>query len=312
MDKSKNFWDKLDPYLYILPAIIFMTALTIFPNLYSFYISFTNYSFPYHYEQYKFIGLANYYDILTGSEIKVFFGIFVWTLIWAIGSVISQAILGLILALILNQKKLGGVKIYRTLFIIPWAIPAFISVLMWGGILNSDGSINAMLVFLGIGKVKWLIVPFWAKFSVLLVNLWLGFPFMMSVSLGALQSIPSDVYEAASVDGATKLQQFYKITLPLLRTAMLPVLLTSFAFNFNNFTGIYLLTQGGPPVPGGSDGATAAGATDILISYTYKLAFGQANTAFYGLACAYAVVIFIMIGTLSAVNFKMSGAFEEL
>ncbi|HPZ07469.1 MAG TPA: sugar ABC transporter permease [Candidatus Eremiobacteraeota bacterium] len=312
MDKSTSFREKIDPYLYIFPALIFMAALTIFPNLYSFYISFTNYSFPYHYEEYKFVGLANYYDILTGSEIKVFLGIFIWTVIWAIGSVLSQVALGLILALILNQKKLGGVKIYRTLFIIPWAIPAFISVLMWGGILNSDGYVNTIFIAIGIGKIKWLTDPTWAKFSVLLVNLWLGFPFMMSVCLGALQSIPGDVYEAASVDGATKIQQFFKITLPLLRTAMLPVLLTSFAFNFNNFTGIYLLTQGGPPVPGGADGATAAGATDILISYTYKLAFGQANTAFYGLACAYAVVIFLMIGTLSAINFKLSGAFEEL
>lgn len=310
--EGKSLREKIDPYFYIFPAFICMIILIIFPNLYSFFISFTNYSFPYHYENYSFVGLANYFDILTGSEIKVFFGLFVWTVIWSLGSVISQVLAGLMLALILNQKKLGGVKIYRTLFIIPWAIPAFISVLMWGGILNEEGSINLVLANLGLGKIEWLTNPLWAKFSVLLVNLWLGFPFMMSISLGALQSIPEEVYEAASVDGATKVQQFWSITIPMLRTAMLPVLLTSFAFNFNNFTGIYLLTSGGPPVPGGPDGATAAGATDILISYTYKLAFGQANTAFYGLACAYAVVIFLMIGTLSAVNFKMSGAFEEL
>lgn len=311
MEKKLGFLDKIDPYLYIFPAFVCMILLIMFPNLYSFYISFTNYSFPYHYENYKFVGLANYYDILTGSEIVVFLGTFAWTIIWALGSVISQVTAGLILALILNQKNLGGVKIYRTLFIIPWAIPAFISVLMWGGILNTQGSINIILASAGLDPVRWLTDPFWAKISVLIVNLWLGFPFMMSVCLGALQSIPTDVYEAASVDGASKTQQFFKITIPLLRTAMLPVLLTSFAFNFNNFTGIYLLTQGGPPVPGGAAGATAAGATDILISYTYKLAFGQANTAFYGLACAYAVVIFLMIGTLSAINFKLSGAFEE-
>jgi len=311
LEKKLGFLDKIDPYLYIFPAFVCMILLIMFPNLYSFYISFTNYSFPYHYENYKFVGLANYYDILTGSEIVVFLGTFAWTIIWALGSVISQVTAGLILALILNQKNLGGVKIYRTLFIIPWAIPAFISVLMWGGILNTQGSINIILASAGLDPVRWLTDPFWAKISVLIVNLWLGFPFMMSVCLGALQSIPTDVYEAASVDGASKTQQFFKITIPLLRTAMLPVLLTSFAFNFNNFTGIYLLTQGGPPVPGGAAGATAAGATDILISYTYKLAFGQANTAFYGLACAYAVVIFLMIGTLSAINFKLSGAFEE-
>ena len=308
----RRFMDKIDPYFYILPALIFMAALTIFPNLYSFYISFTNYSFPYHYQSFNWIGLANYFDILKGEELRVFGGLFLWTMIWAVGSVIVQGVLGLILALILNQKNLKGLNIYRTLFIIPWAIPSFISVLMWGGILNRDGFINIIFSTVGMQGVEWLTDPFWAKISVLLVNMWLGFPFMMTVSLGSLQSIPEDVYEAASVDGATKIQQFFSITLPLLRTAMLPVLITSFAFSFNNFTGIYLLTMGGPPVSGGASGATPAGATDILISYTYKLAFGQANTAFYGLACAYAVVIFLMIGSLSVVNFKLSGAFKEL
>jgi len=309
---GKKFTDKIYPYFYILPALLFMLALTIFPNLYSLYISFTNYSFPYHYQSYEWVGLANYWDILSGDEIKVFAGLFIWTVIWAVGSVLGQVVLGLILALILNQKKLGGVKVYRTLFIIPWAIPAFISVLMWGGILDRDGFVNLMLTKFGLSGFEWLTRPLWAKFSVLLVNLWLGFPFMMSVSLGALQSIPQEVYEAADVDGASKLQQFLHITLPLLRSAMLPVLITSFAFNFNNFTGIYLLTTGGPDVAGGPDAATPAGATDILVSYTYKLAFGQPNTAFYGLACAYAVVIFLIIGVLSFANFKATGAFDDL
>jgi len=309
---GKKFTDKIYPYFYILPALLFMLALTIFPNLYSLYISFTNYSFPYHYQSYEWVGLANYWDILSGDEIKVFAGLFIWTVIWAVGSVLGQVVLGLILALILNQKKLGGVKVYRTLFIIPWAIPAFISVLMWGGILDRDGFVNLMLTKFGLSGIEWLTRPLWAKFSVLLVNLWLGFPFMMSVSLGALQSIPQVVYEAADVDGASKLQQFLHITLPLLRSAMLPVLITSFAFNFNNFTGIYLLTTGGPDVAGGPDAATPAGATDILVSYTYKLAFGQPNTAFYGLACAYAVVIFLIIGVLSFANFKATGAFDDL
>ena len=235
-----------------------------------------------------------------------------WTVIWALGSVLGQFIMGLALALILNQKNLTGVKIYRTLFIIPWAIPAFISVLMWGGILDRDGFINLMIAKFGLAGIEWLTRPFWAKFSVLLVNLWLGFPFMMSVSLGSLQSIPREVYEAADVDGASKIRQFFYLTLPLLRSAMLPVLITSFAFSFNNFTGIYLLTTGGPDVPGGPDAATPAGATDILVSYTYKLAFGQPNTAFYGLACAYAVVIFVIIGILSFANFKATGAFDDL
>jgi maltose/maltodextrin transport system permease protein len=125
----------------------------------------------------------------------------------------------------------------------------------------------------------------------------------MSISLGALQSIPAELYEAADIDGATKNRQFWAITLPLLRLAIIPVIITSFAFAFNNFIGIYLLTGGGPPVPG-----SKAGATDILVSYTYKLAFNQFR---YGLACAYAVLIFFIIGSLSLLNFKITGAFKE-
>jgi len=311
---KKEWLKTVNPYFYVLPAFIFLTFLTLLPNIYSLYISFTNYSFPYHYEKFNFIGIANYLDIFKGEEFRVFVSIFFWTVLWAVCSVGFQLIIGLALALFLNQKGFCGQKIYRTLFIIPWAIPSFISVLMWGGLLNtSHGSINYLLhQYLGLSPIPWLDEPFWARVSVILVNLWLGFPFMMSIALGALQSIPQELYEAASVDGANKVQAFRFITLPMLRAAMLPVIISSFAFNFNNFTGIYLLTAGGPPVPGGPSAATPAGATDILVSYTYKLAFGQANTAFYGLACAYAVIIFLLIATLSALNFKLTGAFKEL
>jgi len=333
--------NKLYPYFYITPAVFFVCLIVMFPNLYSLYLSFTNYSL-YHFNQFDFVGLRNYIQILGSSEVKTFLSVFWWTLIWSLVSVFGQFVIGLGLALVLNKPDLKGKNFYRTLLIVPWAVPSFITVLMWSGLLNTDyGAINNMLsqipflmktihgftnvlnFFIGIfntvfsffgfhletfssshsGMIPWLTDGPWAKVAVVMVNLWLGFPYMMSVSLGALQGIPSELYEASSLDGASKVRQFFKITLPMLRSSLLPVLITSFSFCFNNFVGIYLLTAGGPAVSG-----SVAGATDILVSYTYKLAFTLSQ---YGMACSYAVLIFILIGTLSAVNFKVTGAFKD-
>lgn len=294
---------KLYPYVYILPAFVFVTMVTLLPNFYSLYLSFTNYSL-YHFEKFDFIGFKNFKEILFGAELSVFLNVFYWTCAWAALSVGISLTVGLTLAIILNKPDLKGRSFYRTLLIIPWAVPSFITVLMWAGLLNSNfGTVNVALKSLGLSALPWLVEPLWAKISVVMVNLWLTFPFMMSISLGALQSIPCELYEAASIDGANKFKQFKKITIPLLRSSLVPVLITSFAFNFNNFVGIYLLTAGGPAVPG-----SAAGATDILVSYTYKLAFTLSR---YGLSCAYAVLIFLIIGTLSLVNFKITGSFKE-
>lgn len=329
------------PYFYIAPAVFFVFLIVLFPNIYSVVLSFTNYSL-FHFEHYDFVGLKNYAKILGSAEVKTFLSVFWWTLVWSFCSVFGQFVIGLAFALVLNKKGLKGSNFYRTLLIIPWAVPSFITVLMWTGLLNTDyGSINNMIShipfltpcitflvnlingfvnifntvfsFLGLslspfvmpanGMIPWLTDGPWAKTAVLVVNLWLGFPYMMSISLGALQGISSELYEASSLDGASKITQFFKITLPQLRSSMLPVLITSFSFSFNNFVGIYLLTAGGPAV-----GGSQAGSTDILVSYTYKLAF---NLSQYGLACSYAVLIFLLIGSLSAINFKATGAFKE-
>ncbi|MFN6991380.1 MAG: ABC transporter permease subunit, partial [Fervidobacterium sp.] len=220
-------------------------------------------------------GVKNFTRIFTDPTVSSPFAkIFLWNFTWAALSVLFTFVLGLILALVLNNPNLRGRTIYRSLLIIPWAIPAFISVLVWkNGFFNETyGIINKFIVtaLLGREPIRWFNDPFWAKVAVLTVNTWLGFPYMMVVSLGALQSIPEDYYEAASIDGATKWQRFWKITFPLLMTTIAPLLVGSFAFNFNNFVNIYLLTGGGPAMP---NTTTPAGSTDILISYTYKLAF---------------------------------------
>lgn len=295
--------EREQPYLYIMPALVLMTVLSLLPNLYSVYLAFTNYSL-YHYQDFDFVGLRNFAKILSGPQFVTFGKVLIWTLAWAGISVVAGLAIGLFLAIPLNRPGFAGAKVYRTLFIVPWAIPAFISVLMWQGLLNSDqGAINMLLVKLGMAKIPWLDHPNWARVAVLTVNVWLGYPFMMTVCLGALQSIPKEVYEAADVDGASKWLQFTQITIPLLRSSLVPVLVSSFAFNFNQFNAIYLLTEGGPTVPG-----SEAGATDILLTYSYKLAFGLYQ---YGIACAYAVFIFLIVAALSGINFRMTGAFDE-
>lgn len=294
---------KAKPTLYILPALILMTVLSLIPNLYSVYLAFTNFSL-YHYYDYSFVGLRNFTKILSASELGTFARVSLWTVVWALGSVFGALIVGLFLAIGLNRDDLEGTKLYRTLFIVPWAIPAFISVLMWQGLLNeSNGAINQVLMAIGFHGIPWLNDPWWARLSVLGVNVWLGFPFMMTICLSSLQGISKSMYEAADIDGATSWQQFTQITLPLLKDSLVPVVISNFAFNFNQFTAIYLLTSGGPSVPG-----SEAGATDILITYSYKLAFDLYQ---YGMASAYAIIIFLMVAGVSGVNMVMTGTFDD-
>lgn len=258
-------------------------------------------------------GLSNYLDLLRNPAVSRPFGkVFLWTIVFATLTLLLNFALGLATAVLLNDPFLRFRTLYRVLMIIPYALPAFVTILIWRGLLNTGfGTINQVLVSLfGAGaRVPWLSNPWLAKLSVLLVNLWLGYPYMMIISLGALQSIPSTLYEAARVDGASWWQRFSRITLPLLLIPLGPLLVGSFAFNFNNFTLIWLLTEGRPPMLGT---LTPAGETDILISYTYRLAFEGQRGNQLGLAAAVAVVIFIIIATISAINFRMTGALEEL
>ena len=257
------------------------------------------------------IGFRNYREIFTNPLItQPFFRVFGWTFLWAFLSVGTTFALGLMLALNLNEPTMHFKKIYRSLLIVPYAMPIFITALMWRGFFNtSAGMINTKIL-----QPLFDIAPAWfqeatlAKIAILIVNLWLGFPYMMVITLGALQSIPPQLYEVAKIDGASAPRQFFEITLPLLLLSVGPLLIGSFAFNFNNFNVIYLVTQGDPPIPG----ANVAGSTDILISYTYKLAFGGQGGTLYGFAAAVSVIIFALIGTISGFNFRWTGALEEM
>lgn len=281
------------------------------------------------------VGLRNYISLVKNPQISGPFAmVFAWTFAFATLTVLLNFALGLATAVLLNDPFLRFRTLYRVLMIIPYALPAFIMILVWRGMLNQHfGIINEMIVsaagaiddainyiakhvfntsavlFGDVAKIPWLIDGTMAKISILLLNLWLGYPYMMLISLGALQSIPTSLYEAARVDGASWWQQFWKITLPLLLMPLAPLLVGAFAFNFNNFTLIWLLTEGRPAIAGA---ATPAGQTDILISYTYRLAFEGARGNQFGLAAAVSVMIFVVIATISAINFRMTGTLEEL
>lgn len=252
------------------------------------------------------VGLQNFSRILHDPLIrKPFLRVFLWTFVFAIFSVFFTFAVGLFLAITLDKTGMRLQRTYRSLLVIPYAIPSFLSILVWAGLLNDDfGVVNRILHL----NIPWLFDPTWAKVSILLVNTWLGFPYFFLVSLGALQSIPGELIEAARVDGGGRFQIFRRVTFPLLLVAVAPLLIASFAFNFNNFVVIYLLTGGGPPA---NDNAIAGG-TDILISYTFKLAIASGKGQDYGLASAIAIVIFFIVGTISAISFWRSKTLENL
>ena len=254
-----------------------------------------------------FVGWDNFTKIITSEEIRgPFIRVFLWNYFFAVFSTAINFIVGLGLALALNHANMRGKRIYRSLLIIPYAIPSFVSALVWQGMLNQRfGVINDLLN----ADIAWLRDPTLAKVSILLVNLWLTFPYMFLISTGALQAIPSELQEAARVDGARSSQVFRRVTFPLLMVTLGPLLIAAFAFAFNNFNIIYYVTGGDPPIAGAQ---TPAGHTDILISYTFRLAFETGRGADFGLAAAIASLIFIMVATVSAISFRRTAALEEL
>lgn len=251
------------------------------------------------------VGLGNYHRAFTDPRILGgFLRIFTWTLVFATGSVLLTFVVGLALAVMLNDPRVRGQKFYRSILLLPYAIPGFISILVWSGFYNRDfGLINSLTGL----HVNWLGDPWWAKVALLLTNLWLGFPYMFLVATGALQAIPVELKEAASIDGAGGLTGLRRITLPLVLVGVAPILVASFAFNFNNYNVIELLTHGGPFTPDNPD----AGATDILISYTVRLAFGGGGARF-GFASAVATLLFVITGVLAAAQFRATRRLEEV
>jgi len=254
------------------------------------------------------VGVDNFTRAFTDDSIRgPLLKVTVWTFVFALLSVATTFILGMFLAIVFNKKGMRGRKVYQAIMILPYAFPAFLAAMVWAGMYSkSFGFFNQVL--LGGAAIPWLEDPTLAKLSVLLLNLWLGFPYMFLVCLGALQSIPDELEEAAKTDGATPWQAFRLIKFPLLLVSVAPLLIASFAFNFNNFNVIYMLTGGGPR---DMDASIPVGETDILISLVYKVAFtGQDRD--YGLASAFSIIIFVIVAVISVISFRRTRALEEV
>jgi arabinogalactan oligomer / maltooligosaccharide transport system permease protein len=299
-------------YLYILPAMLAMIVLVFFPFLYGVAISFTQQTI-YNTGQplsNLWVGLQNYGHILGDFSIAKrapdgsfafnylnFYWTLAFTIVWTVSNVAIGVTVGLILALILNTAGLKLRPVYRVLLILPWAMPNYITALIWKGMFHRQfGVINQMIQIFGGQPISWFDKPFTSFLTALSTNGWLSFPFMMVISLGALQSIPNEIYEAARVEGASRWQQFRAITLPSLKPSLIPAIIISVVWTFNMFNIIYLVTQGEP-----------GSSTEILITQAYKFAFERYR---YGYAAAYSVIIFLILLAYGTVQNRATRATE--
>lgn len=310
--KGKAFigyiWDKHFSKFMLIPAFLFIVFFVLLPIVFTISIAFTNYSSPNYLPPrnlVSWVGLRNFKNLI---ELKIwnttFFGVGLWTIIWALAATATTYFTGLFLALLINVKGVKIKKLWRSIFILPYAIPAFISLLVMRLALSGPGPVNNLLVSMGLDRVPWLTDSTLAKVMIVVVNVWLGSPYWMALMSGVLTNISKDMYEAAEIDGASKLQQFRRITLPMVLYQTAPLLIMTFAYNFNNFNIIYLLTEG-KPVYGAY---RYAGSTDILISWIYKLTKDQMQ---YQMAAAITLIIFVFIAILSIYGFSKTKSFKE-
>jgi ABC-type sugar transport system permease subunit len=256
------------------------------------------------------IGARNFERLFTTPSLREpFVRVFLWTIAFAALSVLLTFALGTALALAFDVPEMPGRSLLRSLLLIPYAIPAFLSVPIWVGLLNPQFGVVSQFFLNVFGWVPpWFADPIWSKVGILMIQLWLGFPYMFVIVTGALQALPKDIYEAADLDGAQAWSKFRFITLPLLLITVGPLLVASFAFNFNNFVVIYLYNEGGPPMSGT---ASPVGHTDILATYTFRIAFASGRGADLGYAAAITVVIFLILVVITWFQFRFTNLLEE-
>ncbi len=296
------------PYLISGPSLFILIFAVIFPILFSFALAFTNYDL-YHSPPANladWVGFDTFAKIFTVDIWRsTFFSVLGWTVIWTLVASTLQVALGIFMAVLVNQKDLRFKKFYRTVLVLPWAVPGFVTILIFAGLFNdSFGAINNdILAMVGIDAIPWLTDENWSKLALILMQGWLGFPFIFLVTTGVLQSIPEDLYEAARIDGASIFAQFRNITMPMILIATAPVIITQFTFNFNNFNIIYLFNGGGPAVPG-----STAGGTDILVSWIYKLTLQSSQ---YSLAAALTILLSVFVIAIALWQFRRTDAFKE-
>lgn len=282
----------------VVPSFLILAAVVFYPFVYNLVISFSNMNLR-HIRDWEIIGFQQYYKVFFEPTQPNFYVVFLKTIVWTAVNVVFHVGLGVMLALLLNQRDIKGRPLFRTLLILPWAIPQYIVALTWRGMFNAEyGSINLIITkYLNLPAVEWLKSPTEAFLACILTNVWLGFPFMMVIALGALQSIPHELYEAANIDGASWWHKLRHITLPLIRPVMIPAITLGTVWTFNALNIVWLVSNTGEP----SD------QTHILVSFVYKAAF---NLYRYGYAAALSMVIFLLLLAFSLFFMRKTRATE--
>ncbi|MDQ3116128.1 MAG: sugar ABC transporter permease, partial [Verrucomicrobiota bacterium] len=290
-----NFRTRLFITFLLAPALLVILAVVLFPFVFNVILSFSNANL-YHIRDWRLIGFAQYVSVFKQD---LFWSILLKTVIWTLVNIVFHVVIGVFLAVVLHQKFIRGKSAWRIALILPWALPQYISALTWRGMFNYEyGAVNLIITkYLHLTPVQWLTSPFEAFLAIIITNIWLGFPFMMVIALGGLQSIPDELYEAADVDGASKWFQFWNITAPLLRPVMIPAITLGTIWTFNNINVVWLVSNMGEP----------ADSTHILVSYVYKAAF---NMYRFGWAAALSVVIFAILFIFAQVFLRNTRATE--
>lgn len=295
------------PYLISTPALLVIIFIVMVPIITAILISFTNMD-PQHQNKFEWIGLNNYLTIAKGQGIagKAFWHIFAWTIIWTLGASTLAIVLGFVFALMVNNERIKAKKVFRTVYLLPWAIPAFITIMFFSIMTSRGGVITEAInsVFNVSLDIKNNTVQ--TRTALILLQGWLGHSYIFLLTTGVLQAIPKDLYEAASIDGATGWQATAKITIPLVLFQIAPMLINQYTFNFNNFSIIYLFNGGGPFNP--QVYGNLAGSSDILISYIYNLTM---NSQYQAIGAAITVFISILLIVISFIGYMKSSAFKE-
>lgn len=295
------------PYLITSPALLVIIFIVIVPIVTAILISFTNMD-PQHQNKFEWVGLANYVSIARGQGIagKAFWHIFGWTIMWTILASTLAIVLGFIFALMVNNERIKGKKFFRTVYLLPWAIPAFITIMFFSIMTSRGGVITEAVKTLFNTSLDIKNNTVQTRAALVLLQGWLGHSYIFLLTTGVLQAIPKDLYEAASIDGATGFQRTLRITIPLVLFQISPMLINQYTFNFNNFSIIYLFNGGGPFNP--QVYGNLAGSSDILISYIYNLTM---NSQYQAIGAAITVFISIILIIISFFGYMKSSAFKE-
>jgi len=307
-DSLYAFYDRNFVKIMLTPAGLGTIFFIVLPIVATILVAFTNYSAPNNLPPRNLVDWVGFDNFKRLVAFKAWSNTFarlgIWTIIWASASTFLNFSAGLLLALLTNKKGIKFKGMWRGIFILPYAIPAFISLLVFRILFSGIGPINMTLVNLGFDKIPFFTDPFVAKLTVLLINTWVGAPYFMIFIAGSLTNISPTLYEAAQIDGATKFQQFKNITMPILLFQIAPVMILTFAFNFNNFGAVYLLTDGNPI----NSSLRFAGETDILVTWLYKLTIDHQQ---YGMAAVISIILFAFVASVSLYQFKRTKSFTE-